>query len=95
MNGRTRILKAILKPSVAKLVLALGLLVLSSGCRYYWQATVITDIWSVGFPFVFQETWGPCPEDAICRSFSWFFLFLDAALWYAAVGVLLALVQRK
>ena len=75
-------MKAILRPTLLKVLLALILFVASS---YLWRMYVIatiSDTFPWGFPLQFYMGWGPCPPGEVCREYNFFFLLLDLAFWY-------------
>jgi hypothetical protein len=83
-------MRAILKPTLLKVILALVLLVLSS---YLWRMHVIftiSDTFPWGFPLQHYMAWGPCPPGQICSEANLFSLILDAIFWYVVSGFLVS-----
>ena len=80
-------MKALLKPTLVKIILALGLFLLFS---YLWRMHVIStisDSFPWGFPLQFYEAWGPCPPGEICSESNTFFLIVDIVFWYIVSAI--------
>lgn len=72
-----------LKPTLWKVIAAIGLFYVSS---LLWRAYVISrisDTFPMGFPFRFYLGWGPCPPGENCSEFNGAYLLLDVLIWYA------------
>ena len=76
------------------LVVSLVLFILASMLRFIIQAGRITDIWSVGFPLAYYETWGPCPAPGTCQAFYPLSFALDLVFW-VVLGLGAALLVRR
>lgn len=83
-------MKAILKPTFLKLVLALVLFLLSSVLWRTYILSTISDTFPWGFPLQFYIGWGPCPPGEVCRETNAFFLLLDLVFWYLVSGFLIS-----
>ena len=87
-------MRAILKPTLLKILLGLALFLLSS---YLWRMYVIStisDTFPWGFPLQFYMAWGPCPPGQLCSESSLFFLILDLVFWYIVSGFVVSKVAR-
>ena len=87
-------MKALLKPTLVKIILALGLFLLFS---YLWRMYVIStisDTFPWGFPLKFYEAWGPCPPGEICSESNTFFLMVDIVFWYIVSAILVSRFAR-
>ena len=83
---------------VAGAVAGVVLFAASSMLRFVVQAARITDVWSVGFPFRFYETWGPCPAPGTCQASYPVLFTIDLLLWLAlglALAVAISGVLRR
>ena len=79
-------MRAILKPTLLKILFASALFLLSS---YLWRLYVIStisDTFPLGFPLQFYMGWGPCPPGQICSESNFLFLMLDLVFWYMVSG---------
>jgi hypothetical protein len=88
------LLKTLLSPSLAKIVLTLVLLVLFS---YLWRlyiVSTITDTFPWGFPLQFYLAWGPCPPGASCSESNIFYLIIDILFWYIVSSFLVSKLQK-
>lgn len=88
-------MKSILKPTQAKIVFTLALLVISG---WLWRMLVvsrISDSFPMGFPLQFYLSWGPCLPGETCSEFNGWYLTIDLALWYLVSAFVLARVQKK
>ena len=79
-------MKAILKPTMLKMVLAFSLFVLFSLLWRAYVISTISDTFPWGFPLQFYITWGPCPPGASCSETDSLFLILDLVFWYLVSG---------
>jgi hypothetical protein len=79
-------MRAILKPTALKIILAVSLFLLSG---YLWRMYVlsrISDTFPWGFPLQFYMAWGPCPPGQLCSESNFFFFLLDLVFWYLVSG---------
>ena len=83
-------MKAILKPTFLKILLAVGLLLDSSLLWRTYIISRISDTFPWGFPLQFYMAWGPCPPGEICSETNAFFFMLDALFWYMVSGFLVS-----
>ena len=83
-------MKAIVQPSLLKIILALVLLVVSSLIWRMYIISTISDTFPWGFPLQFYLAWGPCPPGEVCSETNFFFLILDLVFWYLVSGVLVS-----
>ena len=83
-------MKAIVQPSLLKIILALVLLVISSLIWRMYIISTISDTFPWGFPLQFYLAWGPCPPGEVCSETNFFFLILDLVFWYLVSGVLVS-----
>ena len=79
-------MKAIVQPSLLKIILALVLLVISSLIWRMYIISTISDTFPWGFPLQFYLAWGPCPPGEVCSETNFFFLILDLLFWYLVSG---------
>lgn len=85
----------ILKPTLSKVMLTIGLLAAAS---LLWRAYIvsrISDTFPLGFPFQFYLAWGPCPPGQDCSEFNGPYLLFDVALWYAVSAFLLDRLRKR
>ena len=88
-------MKAILKPTLVKIILAVVLFVFFS---WLWRTIVpmyISDTFPYGVPIPFYEAWGPCPPGENCSEFNTIWLFVDIAFWYLVTGFLMTRRQKE
>lgn len=88
-------MKSMLKPSQAKIVFALVLLVISG---WIWRTLVISrisDTFPIGFPFQFYLAWGPCPPGETCAEFYGGYLVLDLVIWYLVSALVLSWAGKR
>ena len=81
-------MKALLKPSLIKILLTFALFALFS---YLWRVYIIStisDTFPWGFPLQFYLAWGPCLPNEICSESNVLFLILDIVFWYIVSGLL-------
>lgn len=83
-------MKAILRPSLLKIVLAFVLLLISSLLWHSYVIATVSDTFPWGFPLQFYLAWGPCPPGEICSESNFFFLLLDILFWYIMSGFVLS-----
>jgi hypothetical protein len=82
-------MRQLLRPTSAKVLVALGLFALAS---WLWRIVVtstIGDVFPWGFPFGFYETWGPCKPGDTCEQWTFRYFWVDLMLWYLASAALL------
>ncbi len=87
-------MKAILKPTLLKILVALLLFVLFSSLWRLYVISAISDTFPWGFPLQFYMAWGPCPPGEICSESNLFFMILDLAFWYVVGGFLVSRIAR-
>jgi hypothetical protein len=87
-------MKAILKPTLLKIILALGFFILSSLLWRAYVISTISDTFPWGFPMQFYMAWGPCPPGEVCSETNFFFLILDLVFWYLVSGLLISRVMH-
>ena len=75
-------MKAILKPSFAKIILTFILFIVASLLWRQYVISRISDTFPWGFPLQFYLAWGPCPPEEICYEFNGTWLVIDLAIWY-------------
>lgn len=88
-------LKTLLRPGLAKILLAFFLVVLSS---YLWRLYIIStisDTFPLGFPLQFYVAWGPCPPGVSCSESNIFYLIVDILFWYFVSAFLIWPFGRK
>jgi hypothetical protein len=88
-----RTMKAILKPTLFKIILAAGLFILSG---YLWRMYVIStisDTFPWGFPLQYYMAWGPCPPGEICSETNVFFFVFDILFWYILSGFMISRIE--
>jgi hypothetical protein len=83
-------MKAIINPTLLKIVLASSFFVLSSLLWRTYVISTISDTFPWGFPLQFYMAWGPCPPGELCSETNFFFLILDLAFWYMVSGLLVS-----
>ena len=83
-------MKAIVQPSLLKIILGLFLLVVSSLIWRTYIISTISDTFPWGFPLQFYLAWGPCPPGEVCHETNFFFLLLDLVFWYLVSGMLVS-----
>lgn len=87
-------MRALLKPTLLKIILAFALFLFAS---YLWRMYIIStisDTFPWGFPLQFYMGWGPCPPGEICDESNFFFLILDLVFWYIVGGFILSKIAR-
>jgi len=84
-------MKAILKPSLLKIVVTVVLLAVSSWLWRMFIMSTISDTFPLGFPLQFFLSWGPCQAGEKCSEFNGLWLVLDILIWY----VISAFVVKK
>ena len=77
-----REMKALLKPSLTKILLALGLFIVASFLWKYTFGLVIMDVNYFGWPLHYLTTWGPCRAGENCSEFNGMYLVFDLLFWY-------------
>lgn len=82
------VMKAILKPTLLKILLAVALFILSSLLWRSYILSTISDTFPWGFPLQFYLGWGPCPPGEICSETNVLFLLVDLVFWYLVSGFL-------
>jgi hypothetical protein len=75
-------MKSILKPTQAKIVFAVVLLIISSWLWRFLVVSRVSDTFPIGFPFQFYLAWGPCPPGETCAEFNGWYLIFDIVIWY-------------
>lgn len=90
-----RKMRTLLRPTLLKIVLTLGLFALSSLLWRMYVTSTISDTFPWGFPFQFYLAWGPCPPGEICRESNLLFLILDLLCWYIVSGALVSGIVRE
>ena len=88
-------MKTLLKPTVAKIILAF---VLFAGLSWLWRNTfglVIMDVSYYGVPLHFFTAWGPCQAGENCSEFNGVYLILDIIFWYFFAAILVWRFQKK
>lgn len=83
-------MKAILKPTLLKVVLTFSLLVLSSLLWRAYVISTISDMFPWGFPLQFYMAWGPCLPGESCSETNTLFLIFDLVFWYLVSGLLVS-----
>ena len=86
-------MRAVLKPTLLKVILAFALFLLSS---YLWRTYVISrisDTFPWGFPLQFYVGWGPCPPGQLCSESNFLFLILDLVVWYFVSGFVVSRIS--
>jgi hypothetical protein len=90
-----RPMKAFLKPTFAKIVLAFALFLLSSWLWRMYVTSQISDTFPHGFPLQFYLGWGPCPPGETCFEYNGWYLALDFVFWYLVSAFLVTRFWRK
>jgi hypothetical protein len=88
-------MKEILKPNLAKIALALFLLIASS---LLWRSLVISrisDTFPMGFPLQFYLAWGPYPPGENCSESNGLFFALDVLIWYIVSAFIISRIQKR
>jgi hypothetical protein len=81
---------ATLKPNLPKIILAVALFAVAYLAQASWWNAHIADYWAYGFPFQFQESWGPCQIGEVCRAFNWLPFIADVVIWYVISAVIVS-----
>lgn len=85
--------KTILKPTLAKIILTIILLVVTSILWRMYIVSRISDTFPMGFPFQFFVAWGPCQAGETCSEGNFLYLVFDVLIWYVVSGFTLS--RRK
>ena len=91
----TREMKAFLKPTVLKAIVAIVLLIAFSWLWRLFVISTISDTFPMGFPLQFFLSWGPCRPGENCSEFNGFYLVLDLAFWYMIGAFLVGRFWKK
>jgi hypothetical protein len=90
-----RMIKDFLKPTFAKIFIALVLFILSSWLWRMFIISRISDTFPHGFPLQFYLAWGPCQPNEVCSEFNGLYLIIDLAIWYLVSAFVVNKFQRK
>ncbi len=82
-----------LKPSPLNAFLSLVLF--GVGSRLFAGTSFLADYAALGFPFAFEESWGPCPPGGTCSSFNPLFLLVDVLAWYLFTCALIHQARKR
>ena len=88
-------LKALLKPTLVKIILTIILFVSSSVLWQQYVISTISDTFPMGFPFQYYLAWGPCQPGETCFEFNWLWLILDMAIWYLVSAFVVNMFKKN
>ena len=88
-------MKALLKPTLLKLILTFVLLLTASYLWRLYTITTISDTFPWGFPLQFYLAWGPCRPGEVCSESNVPYFIIDILFWYIVAAFSVLLLSKK